>query len=133
MADLTRQILSWGSDVFGGMGGRKLMGNGPPDLPESLRRREPRMEAGSHDSLADQLLELHGIQEALVAAQEEARFKAAEEARRRRWNSRSRKKSRWIRRAWCRIWAALWGARVRPVSGPRLPPRAARQPGVSVH
>ncbi|MBW2686271.1 MAG: hypothetical protein JRE19_10185, partial [Deltaproteobacteria bacterium] len=41
------------------------------------------MEAGSHDSLADQLLELQTIQEARVAAEEEARFSAAEEARRR--------------------------------------------------
>lgn len=61
----------------------KLTGNGPPDLPESLRRREPRMEAGSHDSLADQLLELQTLQEARIAAEEEARFKAAEDARRR--------------------------------------------------
>ena len=38
------------------------------------------MEAGNHDSLADQLLELHTLQEARIAAEEEARFKAAEEA-----------------------------------------------------
>ena len=83
VADLTRQILSRCSCVFGGMGGRKLMGNGPPDLPESLRRREPQMEAGNHDSLADQLMELHSLQEARIAAEEEARFRAAEDARRR--------------------------------------------------
>ena len=41
------------------------------------------MEAGNHDSLADQLLELHTIQEARIAAEEEARFRAAEDARRR--------------------------------------------------
>jgi len=41
------------------------------------------MEAGNHDSLADQLLELHTLQEARIAADEEERFKAAEDARRR--------------------------------------------------
>ena len=41
------------------------------------------MDVGGHDSLADQLLELHSIQEARVAAEEEARLQAAEEARRR--------------------------------------------------
>ena len=36
------------------------------------------MSAGSHDSLADQLLELQSIQEARVAAEEDTRLKAAE-------------------------------------------------------
>lgn len=36
-----------------------------------------------HDSLADQLLELHALQEARITAEEEARVRAAEEARRR--------------------------------------------------
>ena len=41
------------------------------------------MEAGNHDSLADQLLELQTLQQARIAGEEEARLKAAEEARRR--------------------------------------------------
>jgi len=41
------------------------------------------MDAGRHDSLADQLMELHTLQEARIAAEEEARLKAAEDARRR--------------------------------------------------
>ncbi|MGB5310975.1 MAG: hypothetical protein WBN38_02820, partial [Polyangiales bacterium] len=61
----------------------KQTGIGPPDLPESLRGHKTRMDAGSHDSLANQLLELQSIQDARIAAEEEARLKAAEEARRR--------------------------------------------------
>jgi hypothetical protein len=41
------------------------------------------MEAARHDSLADQLLELHGLEEARVAGEEEARVAAALEARQR--------------------------------------------------
>ena len=41
------------------------------------------MEVARHDSLADQLLELHALEEARIAAEEEARVQAALEAQRR--------------------------------------------------
>jgi fused signal recognition particle receptor len=40
------------------------------------------MEAARHDSLADQLIELHALEQARIATEEEARVQAAQEARR---------------------------------------------------
>ena len=62
----------------------KPMGSGPPDLPDSVRRREASMQEPTRsDSLTTQLRELESLQETRVREEEEARVQAAEEARRR--------------------------------------------------